>query len=120
MCVCPSTRCSLHTLEADGVLLGGLLDGAAGGGDQWKHGHEAQREEQRESDKTAVYLPRQSRRDKCGKTRRLLTTSGRAGLIVGPRQEQTVVLTLPISEGVVGGLLSRLRLTNTDVCSRVR
>lgn len=49
--MCPSTRCSLHTLEADGVLLGGLLDGAAGGGDQWKHGHEAQREEQRESNK---------------------------------------------------------------------
>lgn len=42
MCVCPSTRCSIHTLEADRVLLGGLLDSAEGRGDQWKYGHEAQ------------------------------------------------------------------------------
>lgn len=42
MCVCPSTRCSIHPLEADSVLPGGLLDSTERRGDHRQHFYEAQ------------------------------------------------------------------------------
>lgn len=46
-----SSRCSQHTLEADSVLPGGLLNSQEGGGDLWQHRCQAQREERGKTDK---------------------------------------------------------------------
>lgn len=51
----------VHALEADGLLPGGVPDGAPGGGDHRQHLHEAQREEHREfPPRAGARLPRRS------------------------------------------------------------
>lgn len=46
LCACFSTRCSIHTLEANSVLPGGLFDGAERRGDCRQYWNEAQWEKQ--------------------------------------------------------------------------